>query len=261
SSGGITGATGAPTLNFSASDIADASTPAGSATNNAKALVIDAPLSLTLTSGAPASAVAGRAYGTGTGCTGSGGNCAPITYSISNGLGGYTSSIAVSGSPTAITGLGCTLSGSTYSCLASTLGPANLSLVPSDTLTVSTSDTANPSTPSATVNNNLASLTIDPAMAIAPALGQGAPATAVVGSPYGSGAGCTGSGGACAPIKYTVSGGLGNYGAATLTESSQALTGISCPLSGSTYSCSSTSLGPTSLSSPVAADTLSIAAT
>ncbi|MGH9467528.1 MAG: beta strand repeat-containing protein, partial [Terriglobales bacterium] len=266
SSADITGATGSPTLTFSVSDIADASTPAPAAPvgDSTKSLTIDAPLSLTLTSGTPAPAVAGRAYGTGNNCGASGtAACAPITYSISNGLGGYTSSIAVSGSPTSITGLGCTLSGSTYSCLASTLGPGNLSPAVSDTLSISTSDTANPSTPSGTTpTNTAASLTIDPAMAIAPASGQPNPATlAVVGSPYGSGTGCSGSGGTCAPIKYTVSGGLGNYGAATLTESSQALTGISCSLSGSTYSCSSASLGPTSLSSAVAADTLSITAT
>lgn len=257
SSGDITGTVGA-TLNFSAADIADASTPAASVSDNTKSLAIDAPLSLTLTSGAPAAAVAGRAYGTGSNCGVSGtAACAPITYNITNGLGGYTSSVVVAGSP-AITGLGCTLSGLTYSCSAGALGPANSPLVPSDTLTVTTSDTANASTPSANVTNNSASLTIDPTMTIAPATGQGTPATAVVGSPYGFGSGC--SGGACVPIKYTVAGGLGNYAAnATLAESPTSVTGFACPRSGTpTYTCSSSAnLSAAGLSSP-ASDTLSI---
>lgn len=257
SSGDITGPTGGNTLSFSASDVADASAPAASVSDSSKSVLVDAPLALNLTSGAPATAVAGRAYGTGTGCTGGGGSCAPITYSIANGLGGYTTSVALAGSPTAITGLGCTLSSSTYTCLANPLGPSTLSPSATDTLTLTISDTANASAPSLSVSNTSASLTINPAMSIAPATGQATPATAVVGSFYGSGSGC--SGGACAPIKYTVAGGLGNYAAtANLTETPQALTGFACTLSVATYSClSSGNLGPTSLSS-TATDTLNI---
>lgn len=261
SSTDITGPTGGNTLNFSASDVADASTPAATPapTDSSKSIVVNAPLALNLTSGAPATAVAGRAYGTGTGCTDTGGACAPITYSVANGLGGYTSPVTMVGSPTTINGLVCTLSGTTYTCVASPLGPSTLSLT-NDSLTITISDTSNASTPSTTVSNSPTSLTIDPAMTIAKATGQGTTAaTAVVGSSYGSGSVCGVSGtAACAPIQYTVAGGLGNYATtASLSESPTALTGLSCPLSGSTYSCSSASLGPGSLSSP-ATDTLSI---
>lgn len=259
SSASITGVAGNYTLNFTASDIADASTPASSVPDSSKSVLVNAPLALTLTSGAPAAAVAGRAYGSGIGCTGGGGACAPITYSIANGLGGYTTSIAVVGNPTTITGLGCTLSSSTYSCSATTLGPSTLSPAVTDTLAVTTSDTANASTPSANISNNTASLTINPAMTMTAI--SGAPATAVVGRAYGTGTGCTGTGGACAPIKYTVAGGLGNYATTgSLSETPTAVTGFACPLSGTTYSCSAATLGPISLSS-TAADTLNMSTT
>lgn len=254
--GNISGPTGGNTLSFNASDVADASTPAAPVSNNSKSLLVDAPLAFNLISGAPAPAVAGRNYGTGTGCTGAGGTCAPITYSIAKGLGGYTTSIAVVGTLTAITGLGCTLSSSTYTCLASPLGPSNLTPAATDTLTVTTSDTANASTPSANVSNNAASLTINPAMTITAISGPPATAVVGVGSPYGSGSGC--SGGTCAPIKYAVAGGLGNYAASgNLSETPTAVTGFACPLVGTTYTCSASSLGPTSLSS-AATDTLSM---
>ncbi|MGH9406491.1 MAG: beta strand repeat-containing protein, partial [Terriglobia bacterium] len=253
SSAGITGAVSPATLGISVSDVANASTPSGSASDSSKTLTIDAPLTLSLTSGAPAPSVVGRAYGSGGGC--SGGNCTPITYSISGGLGGYTNPVTLTGAPQAISALICSLSGSTYTCSAGSLGPASLGSQTDDTLTATVSDTANVSTPASSVTNTSASLTLDPAMTIAPATGQGTPTNAVVNAAYGSGAGC--SGGNCAPIKYTVAGGLGNYaGAATLTESPTALTGFACPISGTTYSCSASPLGP-SLSSQ-ATDTLSV---
>ena len=97
-------------------------------------------------------AVSGRAYGSGSNCTG--GACAPAVYSATNGLGGYVWPAATPATIAAITGMSCTVVTTNYSCGAATVtappttaGAAAISYSPSAVVT----DTANAATPAATV--------------------------------------------------------------------------------------------------------------
>jgi hypothetical protein len=74
-------------------DTGNTSTPASSTSTDpgsqttAATLVVDAPLTLTAPT-SPQTAVNGRAYGTGTGCSPTS-NCASLNFAVANGLGGY----------------------------------------------------------------------------------------------------------------------------------------------------------------------------
>lgn len=267
----ISGAPGSATLNISTFDIANASTPAASTSDRSKSLVIDAPLSSTGPSGTLAAAVSARTYGSGSNC-GSGGTspCASIGYTVANGLGGYSGSTSnptpptLNGYPSSFT---CpftstgALSGS-YAC-ASTAGVTAVGTAVNDTVSLRISDTPSTTTPSgSTTTLPAATLPVNPAMTIAPATTQGPPALGVVGSAYGSGSTCGSAGtSACAPIQYTVSGGLGNYAASAALTEATTLSGFTCPVSGTTYSCSATTLGPATITAQVPNDTLSITTT
>ena len=157
-------------------------------------------------------AVSGRAYGTGTGCTGTGGNCAPAVYTATNGLGGYVWPASMPAGLAAITGMSCALVTTTYSCSAAKItaspGSAGAASVPySPSLTVT--DTANTATPAATTTTDPQSTRTDALVVDAPLLstltqnGSTNPANllpAVVGRSYGV---------VGAPPTYTATGGLG----------------------------------------------------
>lgn len=263
SSSGISGAAGSYTAGISVADTANASTPAiiAAKASNTAALAVDSPLSLALTSGAPPDAVDQRAYGTGSGCSGSGGICAPIVFTVSGGLGNgnYTSSATITPS----IGFACALSGSTnYDCSATNV------TVPSpttETLTVTASDIGNASTPSGTGSSTSASanasLTVEPQFKLAAASPASWSTTAVYQSPFGETSDTCG-GSACKPLVYNASGGLALYQPnPTVTGSNATVTnaGVTCTLSGTQYLCASNSV-PSPGSTP-ATTTLTVTAT
>ncbi len=253
STGAVSGP-GSYTVGLSVADTANASAPQVSTAkaSNTAPLTVDSPLALALSSGTPPAAVDQRAYGTGVGCTG-GGNCAPISFTVSNGLGsGNYASAATVAAPTA--GFACSLASpgsSIYNCSASPVSVTPTPTTPAqETLAVTASDVANASTPAGTSSGTSAtanaSLNVEPPFTLKAA--NTSPATAVVGRTYGSGSTC-GSGGtsACQTVIYNAAGGLGTYqSSATFSTASAPLGGMgfACPLSGSQYNCSSVSVAP-----------------
>jgi DNA-binding beta-propeller fold protein YncE len=213
------------TFTISVADTANASTPAvATPVAVAKTLAVNGALSLTAPTG-PFAAVNGRAFGTGTGCTGTGGACQAANFAISGGIGVYAANATITSQPGT---WACPLQGTNYACNASSVSNATTS-----TLTLSASDTASATTPSGTSNTASISLSVGAPLALTP------PASvndAVAGRPYGVGSNCTG--GACTGISYTVSGGLGNYGAATLTAGANT---FSCS-AGPTYTCNKSAI-------------------
>jgi hypothetical protein len=203
-------------------------------------LTIDSPLVLVPPAGL-ANAVDARAYGTTSNCNGQ--PCVPATFTVSGGLGGYLANATVTSAPGTWT---CPLTGSSYNCSTtsvSTAGPYPAA----SSVSVSASDTANAVTPAATAVTDPGSASSASLSVVAP-LTVTAPASfaaAVSGRSYGSSAtGCSPTP-QCSPLQYTVSGGLGSYSAnATIVSAPGTWT---CPLSGTTYSCTSssvTSAGP-----------------
>ncbi|MGA2984967.1 MAG: hypothetical protein ABSG32_14235 [Terriglobia bacterium] len=204
----ITGLGGtAPTLTFTGAETGNASTPGNSVTDATKTLVTHSEL--TVTAPTPATAVHGRAYGTGTGCSPTS-LCAPLAYILANGLGNYTAtgssltdgvdaftlafvSPTFSFSDTAITGLGGT----------------------TPTLTFTGAETGNASTPGNHIIDTSKTLTTNAEMTVTPPVSVPA---AVHNRPYGTGTGCLPVT-QCAPLAYALSNGLGNY---TATGSSLA---------------------------------------
>lgn len=191
------------------SDTANATTPNGSTTDSSQTLSIAAEMTITPPATVPIS-VHGRAYGTGAGC--SGGACAPLPYTVSNGLGDYTATTATLGTTTDAFTL--TFAAPTYSGFDPTIGAAGGSNL---ALKFSVTDPGNASTPANTVSDSSKSLATNAEMVITPPAN---PPVAVQGRAYGTGVGC--SGGACVPLQYSLSSGLGNY---TLTGSSLTWTG------------------------------------
>ena len=223
---GTAGATAASsTFSVSVSDTANASTPAVAApVAVSKTLTVNGALSLTAPTGAFAG-VNGRAFGTGTGCTGVGGACQAADFAVTGGIGTYAANASITSQPGTWS---CPLQGTNYAC-----GTTSLSNATTSTLTLSASDTANATTPSGTSNSASITLSAADAMALTP------PASvndAVTGRAYGVGNNCTG--GACTGISYTISGGLGNYGAATLTAGTNT---FACS-AGPTYACNKSSI-------------------
>jgi hypothetical protein len=151
-------------LTVTAMDMANASTPRGSVPSSpATTLVVDAEM--TVTAPNPPTAVHGRAYGTGSGCSPTS-LCPPLAYTLSNGLGNYTatgSSLAdgvdtftlvfasptYSFSDTAITGAGGT----------------------PPMLTFTGAETGNASTPGNSVTNTAQTLDIDSQLAVSASIG------------------------------------------------------------------------------------------
>ena len=118
--------------------------------------------------------VNGRAYGTGTGCTG--GACASAVYTATNGLGGYVWPGSMPASISAITGMSCpavATGSATYTCSATSVtaapaaaGAASVTYKPSVTVT----DTGNTATPPATATSDPLSARTDTLNVDAPLL-------------------------------------------------------------------------------------------
>lgn len=245
SSSGVSGAPSTPTLSFSATDTANTSTPSGAASGTQAAATATLPINAAMTITAPATlppGVNGRAYGSGATC--SGGACQSIVYSVSGGLGGYSTAPTLNGYPT---GFACgppanvviSPPSATYTCLSST---GVTGLPGSYSTGISASDTANASTPTATaMASPTTPLVIYPEITVT---GPSSLAAAVQGRSYGVGATC--SGGACQPIVYSVNGGLGGYSSPAPVLSGYP-SGLTCgaPVNGTgsvpsaTYTCSS----------------------
>ena len=233
SSANITGS-GVPSLSLTASEIGNASTPGNSKSDSTKSLTINPEMNFTATPTSPLfDAVNGRTYGQGSTCGMLGTSaCAPLTYTIQagSGLGGYSFQLNVSGG---LGGFTCSTGGSSSNCtsaaVTSTAGTYN-------SVHASVTDTANGATPSNTIASSNATLTVHPEMTVTP---PAAVAMAVHGRAYGRGAGC--SGGACQPLQYTVSNGLGNY---TLTGSSLTTPSdtFACTLTSPAFLCSNAAI-------------------
>ena len=225
--------------------------PAGATTpvTSALPLTVNPPLTLNSNQGSlwPA-AVIGRAYGTGTGC--SNGACLPVIYTASGGVGGYTFPASTPSSMPA--GMVCpAVSGSaTYTCAAPSMTAVPGAYSPSVTVT----DTGNTAIPSGSLSL-ASSITVNAEMSVTP---PPIVPPAVRGRAYGTGSGCSGLGGTCAPLKYVVSNGLGNY-TATGTSLMPAGDNFVCTVAASTFSCSSPSITDTAGTAPtltfVAAET------
>src|SRR5579885_1997874 len=143
SSSDVTGS-GSPSLTITASDTANASTPAGSARSSAATLTINPEISITATPASFQDGVNGRAYGVGSNC-GTGGTdpCEPLTFTASDGLGPPYN---FSGATTFPQGFNCVAGGvpvDTYTCSASSVNGSG-----SSSPQITASDNANTSTPS-----------------------------------------------------------------------------------------------------------------
>ena len=220
SDGAIAGTTSPATLTFVGADLGNASTPGNTKADASQTLTITPELTVTPPATAPPTAVTTRRYGTGIGCTGTGGNCAPLAYKLNNGLGNYT--LTGSSLTTPQDAFTCTLTSPNFLCsdgaIAGTTSPATLTFVGADL--------GNASTPGNTKTDTSQTLAIVPEMTVtAP---SPAPAPAVTGRRYGTGAGC--SGGNCTPLDYKLNKGLGNY----------TLTGSSLTTSQDTFTCTLT---------------------
>lgn len=226
----ITGAANAYSLNLTVTDTGDAAVPTGSATSSST-LVVNAAMIVT----PPATvltAVHGRAYGSGTGCTGGGGNCAPLQYSLSNGLGNYT--LTGSSLATPSDTFACAFASPTFSCSKATIAGIGGS---NPALTFIGAETGNAATPGGSVTDTSKTLATNSEMTLTP------PSTtlpAVMGRRYGTGVGC--SGGSCTPLTYTVptaTPGLGGY---TFTPQNFPI-GFTCTTNSNNGSCSAASVG------------------
>jgi hypothetical protein len=220
------------TFGVSASDVANASTPSASLSPVSKTLTVNGALTLTPPVSLP-TAVNGRAFGTGTGCSPST-NCAVAVFTISGGLGTYAATAAIVSAPGTWT---CPLSGSQYSCSSASVGSGS-------SLSITASDSASATTPGQTTASASVAITVNPAMTVT-VLGGAAP-DAVTGRSYGSAStGCTST--PCAPVQYTVAGGLGNYQSGALVVSDSASDSLTCTVASFTYSCSSTAINASAI--------------
>ena len=215
------------TLSLTVSDIANSATPSGTVTDSSKSLPIQAEMTVTPPASTP-TAVHGRAYGTGTGC--SGGACQPLQYSVTNGLGNYTLTGSSLITPSDV--FTCTLTSPTFSCSKTAIAGAGGT---NPTLTFTGAETGNASTPSKGVTDTSKALSTNAEMVLTP---PGVIPVAVTGRSYGVGSTCGASGtSACAPLSYSITNGLGNY--QTLGTMTTTAGTFSCLLSGTTYQCSS----------------------
>ncbi|HEY6467401.1 MAG TPA: YncE family protein [Candidatus Acidoferrales bacterium] len=223
------------TFGVSASDVANASSPSASASPVSKTLTVNGALTLTPPVSVP-TAVTGRAFGTGAGC--SGGNCVPAIFTVSGGQGTYAATATIVSAPGT---WACPLSGSQYNCSSASVGSGT-------TLSITASDGASATTPGQTTASASVPITINAAMAVTP-LG-GAASDAVTGRSYGSAAsGCTST--PCTPIKYSVANGLGNYQPGSIAVADSASDSFACTVASLTYSCSSGAVNGSAISNAV----------
>jgi hypothetical protein len=247
SAAAISGTTGTHTLTFTGAEIGNASTPAHSVTDTSQSLTTNAEMTITPPATVP-DAVTNRSYGTQpSGCTG-GGACNGLTYSVTGGLGNYTTT--GTSLQTASDTFNCALGSSKFICTdGSIVGTTDAGLA------FTAAETGNVSTPGNHVPENTKILKVHPEMSVTP---PNTVPTAVKGRAYGTGSGCSGTGGNCAPIQYGISGGLGNY-TVTGTSLTPAGDNFTCTLAASTYSCSSNGINDTAGTTPtlsfVAAET------
>jgi YVTN family beta-propeller protein len=217
-------------------DAANGATPAATtasdpASTRTDTLIINPPLTVTPPSPAPVTAVTGRRYGTGTGC--SGGACVALDYKLNGGLGNYT--LTGSSLTTPQDNFTCTLTSPNFFCsdaaIAGTTTPATLTFVGAET--------GNASTPGNTKTDTSQVLAIIPEMTVTP---PASVAAAVTGRRYGTGAGC--SGGNCVALNYKLNNGLGNY---TLTGSSLTTPqdNFTCTLTSPNFLCSDAAIAGT----------------
>jgi hypothetical protein len=237
----ITAAAGTYSFNIALDDTGNASTPKGSVSSTAysfptpKTIVINSPLALTPPASV-ATAVTGRRYGTGAGC--SGGNCVALDYRLSGGLGNYT--CTGSSLKTAQDTFTCALTSPNLlfssAAIAGTTSPATLTFIGAETGNAATP--GNTTTPDASQ-----SLTINPELTVtAPAT---PPPAAVTGRDYGVSTDLTCYNGttnvACSPLSYQLSNGLGNY-TCTGSSLSDGTDSFSCALSSPNLLFSKTSI-------------------
>ncbi len=231
SSPGVRGA-GSQPVNLIVSDTANVAVPSVSVSDSSRNLVVFAEMTVVHPPVVPP-AVVGRRYGTGAGC--SGGNCAPLAYSVpaaTPGLGGpYV--FTPNNFPVGFT---CPASSNNANCQDSSVGGSAGTL---NNLTVTVTDTANASTP----NNSVTSapgttLQVNAEMSVVP---PGTVPPAVLGRRYGTGPGC--SGGNCAPLVYTVPAAKPGLGGYTFTPNNNFPAGFTCPSSSNNGNCQDSSVG------------------
>ena len=220
SGGAVTGSTSA--IMVSISDNGNTTTPANSK-GLPKTFTVNPILALTGPGAAPPTAVNSRAYGQGGNCT-PGPNCAPVAVGVAGGLGGY--SAAINGTTGGGTAFACALAGANYNCSSANVTDTTANM----TFALTTTDKANATTPAANSAPTNVTIAVNGKLALTP---PAAVPAAVNGRAFGQGAGCTG--GACAPLQYTITGGLGNYTAGTLSDGTDAM---ACAVAAGTYSCS-----------------------
>lgn len=199
-------------------------------------LVANPPLTLAVNRGSSwPTAVSNRPYGSGTGCTGTGGACLAAIYTATGGLGGYLFPATTPASMPS--GLVCpAVSGSaTYTCSAPVITAVPGTYNPSITVT----DAGNTATPGGS-QSLVSTLTINPEMNF-----TGTPGAtlvqAVTGRTYGVGNTCGAVGTAvCTPLTYTIQSGsgLGGYNYAFLPS-----IGFTCSNGLNTTNCTSASVG------------------
>lgn len=220
SGGAVTGSTAGITASIS--DNGNTTTPANPKQSLQKTITVNPILALTAPAGPP-TAVNSRAYGQGGNCT-PGPNCAPVAVGVAGGLGGY--SAAINGTTGGGTAFACALAGANYNCSSANVTDTTANM----TFALTTTDTANATTPAANSVPTNVTIAVNGKLALTP---PAAVPAAVSGRAFGQGAGCTG--GACAPLQYAITGGLGNYAAGTLSDGTDAM---ACTIAAGTYSCS-----------------------
>jgi hypothetical protein len=238
-SAAVTQASGAYSPTVAAVDVANAATPAATTSTDPNSqrttdsINVRAALALTPPAGSLATAVVGRSWGQGNNCgSSSNSTCQPAVYTVNNGLGGYSPGPVTAGPLSCAFASTGAFSGS-YSCATG----SELSAPPSAVISLTVSDTANASTPTASTTNSSETLTINPEMALTP---PGSVGPAVAGRDYGVSTDTTCSGGAtgCVPLTYTVSAltpGLG--GPYTFTPNNFP-SGFACATSSNSGNCS-----------------------
>ncbi len=226
----VSAAANAYPINLTVTDTGDAAMPNGTATSTST-LVVNTAMSVTPPATVP-TAVHGRAYGTGTGCSGGGGNCAPLQYFLSNGLGTYT--LTGSSLATPSDTFACTFTSPTFSCSKSAIAGAGGA---NPTLTFIGSETGNAATPGGSATDTSKALATNAEMTVT------LPSTvppAVLGRHYGSGSGC--SGGNCAPLTYTVPAATPGLGGYTFAPNNFPA-GFSCATSSNNGNCQAIAVG------------------
>lgn len=235
SSPGVTATPGSYSgLNATVSDTANAAVASNSVVSNMGSVNLVAEMTITSPSTVPA-AVVGRRYGTGTGCTGPGGNCAPLTYTVpaaTPGLGGY--SFTPNNFPAGFT---CPTNGNNGNCQNGSV-PAGTFTV----LTVTVTDTPNGSVPSNSVTSSATSMPVNPEMSFS-SQPPSPFVTGVAGRRYGIGMGCSGSGGDCSPLTYSAQAGSGLLPFSYSFTPNSFPPGFTCPTSGNSGNCSATAVG------------------